>query len=208
MNEWNVLGNNPWEQFFRKTDYRKIPTTKPHQSHPNYVFEIGNDIWVTRCLQKDAICLTKSNRIINIGRELVHDGVVFGESIYFTQVDGHVVVVDIHNHEVIQVHNLNKMTDTNMPLGWCRGIKIIDHDKVIVGFTRIRPIKKTRPDGEVLWEGGYGVLPTRIVCYDLKNGKQLWEQQLEDYGMNAIYSIHSESKYSIWENWNLKLFCK
>jgi hypothetical protein len=55
-------------------------------------------------------------------------------------------------------------------------------------------VRKTAPDGKVFWEGEYGVLPTRIACYDLKNEKLLWEQQLENYDMNAIYSIHSATE--------------
>jgi hypothetical protein len=191
LNEWHVFGENLWKRFSRKMDYRKVPTTKPHQSHPNYVFQIGEDIWVTRCLQKDAICLTKPNKQIQIGEEKVHDGVVVGNLIYFTQVTGRVVIVDIHTLKVKQVFNLNNMTNTSQPLGWCRGIKVLDDYTVIVGFTRVRPSKKLKADGTFRWEGQYGVLPTRISCYDLKHGKQLWEQQLEDHDMNAIYSIHS-----------------
>lgn len=93
-----------------------------------------------------------------------------------------------------------------MPLGWCRGIKVLDDDKVVVGFTRIRPTLKKAPDGNRVWEGQYGVLPTRIACYDLKKGKLLWEQQLEDHGMNAIYSIHSESEADIKRGLFAKLF--
>ncbi|TPE68332.1 hypothetical protein [Halalkalibacterium halodurans] len=192
LNEWNVMGEQPWDRFSRKTDYRKVPTTKPHHSHPNYAFTVGEDLWVTRCLQKDAICLSNNKRI-DIGRQLVHDGVVFGDSIYFTQVDGSIVIVDSQNYKVKKVHNLNKLTRTNSPLGWCRGIKVISHDKVIVGFTRIRPSKKVLPNGKTKWEGQYGVLPTRIACFDLKREEKLWEQELEDVGLNAIYSIHSIS---------------
>ena len=194
INEWNVLGGNAWERFSQNIDYRKVATTKPHLSHPNYVFHINDDIWVTRCLQKDAICLTNFNKRIDIGTALIHDGIIFGDALYFTQVDGHVVKVGLFNHEAKQTYNLNKMTNKNTPLGWCRGIKVIDSDKVIVGFTRIRPVRKTTPEGKVLWEGEYGVLPTRIACYDLKNEKLLWEQQLEEYDMNAIYSIHSANE--------------
>lgn len=189
---WNVLGEDPWGKFSKFKDYRKVKTTKPHSSHPNYVFTIGEDIWATRCLQMDAICLTKPDQRMDIGRALVHDGVLFGESVYFTQVDGHVVVVNINNHEEMQVHDLNKMTNADTSLGWCRGIKVLNEDKVIVGFTRIRPVRKIDSEGNEFWEGQYGVLPTRIACYDLKKGILLWEQELEEYDMNAIYSIHSE----------------
>ncbi|WP_455920428.1 hypothetical protein [Priestia megaterium] len=190
LNEWHVMGENVWEYFSQDVDYRKVPTTKPHKSHPNYVFKLGDDVWATRCLQKDAICLTNPSKKINIGRQLVHDGVVVEELIYFTQVDGYIVVVDIHTLEVVKVYNLKEMTDTDIPLGWCRGIKVLNANKVIVGFTRIRPTKKVGSDGKVYWKGEYGILPTRIACYDLKLGIILWEQRLEDYDMNAIYSIH------------------
>lgn len=98
-------------------DYRKVFTTKPHQSHPNFVFHIGKNIWTTRCLQKDAICLTRPNQQIQIGGEKVHDGIVFGGSIYFTQVNGQVVTVDIHTLRVKKVFNLNNCTNTSNNLG-------------------------------------------------------------------------------------------
>lgn len=190
LKEWHVFGGDIWKKFSRTIDYRKVPTTKPHQSHPNFVFQIGKDIWATRCLQEDAICLTKPDQQIKIGGEKVHDGIVFGDSIYFTQVNGQVVKVNIHTLKVEQIFNLNNFTNTSKNLGWCRGINVLEEHKVIVGFTRIRPSKKYQSDGTVISEGGYGILPTRIACYDLKNGKLLWEQKLEDYDLNAIYSIH------------------
>ncbi|WP_191560575.1 hypothetical protein [Metabacillus idriensis] len=193
LNQWNVVDGLLLEKPFQcKLDYRKVSTTKPHKSHPNYVFRIGEDIWVTRCLQKDAICLTTSQQI-NIERELIHDGVVFGDLVFFSQVDGYIVVADKNKHEVTEVHNLNLMTPGKNPLGWCRGIKVLDQDKVIVGFTRIRPSKRTDSNGKVTWQGGYGISPTRIAGYDLKNRKLLWEINVEKFGMNAIYSIHSSS---------------
>ncbi|XJZ28211.1 hypothetical protein ACF5W4_05275 [Bacillota bacterium Lsc_1132] len=192
VNEWSVTGMDPWKKFSHATDYRKVPTTKPHHSHPNYVFQIGQDIWATRCLQKDAICLTKPGKKIDIGGDLIHDGIVEGNLLYFTQVTGKVVTVDLHTLKVNQIFDLTKITPSGKQLGWCRGINVLDNERVIVGFTRIRPSKKRQADGTIKWEGQYGTMPTRIACYNLKQEKLLWEQQLEDYGMNAVYSIHSE----------------
>src|SRR5450756_251840 len=53
-----------------------------------------NDVWVTRLWQRDAICLTAPNRRIEIGLERCHDGGRYEGSLYFTTVDGHLVVVD------------------------------------------------------------------------------------------------------------------
>ncbi|MFJ5760228.1 hypothetical protein ACIQAA_14080 [Neobacillus sp. NPDC093182] len=193
LKEWNVLGQNPWERFSRTIDYRKVLTTKPHQSHPNYVFLLGNDIWVTRCLQKDAICLTKSNHHINIGGSLVHDGVLVGNTIYFTKVDGHIVAVDAKTLKVKIEYDLNDFSQAKNRLGWCRGIKVLNDDTVIVGFTRIRP-SKNGLQGAPLFEQENYILPTRIACYHLSQGKLLWEINLEPYGLNAVFSIHSEDE--------------
>lgn len=49
----------------------KVLTTKPNISHPNFVFTIKNDVWVTRWLLKDAVCFNKQDKRIHIGRQLV-----------------------------------------------------------------------------------------------------------------------------------------
>jgi hypothetical protein len=194
LRKWNVLGLDPWGHFPRNIDYRKVLTTKPHHSHPNYVFQIGKDIWATRCLQQDAICLTRPNQLIEIGGALVHDGVLVKDTIYFTKVDGHVVTVDRNTLKVKQVYNLNKITNAQKPLGWCRGIKVLNDHTVIVGFTRLRPTAQI-VNGQLIQEGGYDILPTRIACYNLTEGKLLWwEHSLEEYGLNAVFSIHSEDE--------------
>lgn len=193
LREWNVLGQDPWGRFSHNIDYRKINTTKPHQSHPNYVFQIGKEIWATRCLQQDAICLTRPQQQIEIGGALVHDGVLVRDTIYFTKVDGYVVTVDIYTLKVKQVFNLNEITNGQKPLGWCRGIKVLNKHTVIVGFTRLRPTIQEE-NGQFIQEGWYDTLPTRIACYNLTEGKLLWEHSLEQYGMNAVFSIHSEDE--------------
>jgi outer membrane protein assembly factor BamB len=193
LREWNVLGQNPWERFSHNIDYRKVHTTKPHYSHPNYVFQIGKDIWATRCLQQDAICLTRPQQQIEIGGSLIHDGVLVRDTIYFTKVIGHVVTVDINTLKVKQVFNLNEMTSVRKPLGWCRGIKVLNKHTVIVGFTRLRPTIQ-EVNGQFIEEGWFDTLPTRIVCYNLTKGKLLWEHSLEPYGLNAVFSIHSENE--------------
>jgi hypothetical protein len=190
VNYWNVLGQSPWKRFNKTTDYRKVSTTKPHQSHPNFVFELNDEIWVTRCLQKDAVCLTNLNKRITIGRQLIHDGIVYNNKIYFTQVDGRVVIVDAKKLTVDKVINLAEITGRDTKLGWCRGIKPLSDDTILVSFTRIRPSRKINKDGSMVWVGDYGVMPTRLACYNIKKKKLLWEKNLENYDLNAIYSIN------------------
>jgi hypothetical protein len=43
LSEWAVLDEVPWSRFSRDIDYRKVESTKPHQSHPNFVFELNGE---------------------------------------------------------------------------------------------------------------------------------------------------------------------
>lgn len=199
LREWNVLGDELWGRFSQDIDYRQVLTTKPHQSHPNYVFQLDDEVWVTRFRQKDAICLTNPERRILIDIEKVHDGVVYDGLIYFTTVDGHIVVANPKTTQLERVINLNEINPTLKALGWCRGLHIIDRDHVVVGFSRLRP---TKIKENLLWLRGYlmpeedaGKLPTRIALYNLKKQELCWEFNLEEleHNMNEIFSIHPVS---------------
>lgn len=191
--EWGVMGDDPWERFSRTTDYRKISSTKPHRSHPNFVFQIGNDVWATRGWQKDAICLTCPDRRIDIGMA-GHDGQVYGDLIYFTTVDGNIVVADKTTLKVVERVDLKQIDNEERALlGWCRGLLRLDERKIWVGFTRVR---KTKFMENIMWVKHvfHDVeKPTHIALYDLAAKKRLKEIDLEPFGMNIVYSIFPAS---------------
>lgn len=189
--EWCVLDEVPWTRFSRTTDYRKVESTKPHKSHPNFAFELEGELWVTRFRQRDAICLTKPGGRIDIAVETPHDGLVHGDRIYFTTVDGRVVIANARTRVVEQVFDLKEASDTNALLGWCRGITPIDDRRAWVGFTRVR---KTKFMENVLWvkhvfREGMVVRSTHIGLYDSAAKTCLQELDLEPHGMNIIFSI-------------------
>ncbi|MBI3483555.1 MAG: hypothetical protein HY012_00160 [Acidobacteria bacterium] len=190
LREWDVLGEPLWTRFSRETDYRKVASTKPHKSHPNFVFFLGNEPWVTRFKQKDALCLTQPERRIAIEVEKPHDGVKFGEWIYFTTVDGRVVIANQRSLSVEQVVDLNKIDGgEGHILGWCRGILVVDERRVWVGFTRIR---HTKFKENVLWvKHAFHEVdrPTHMTLYDLVEKKALTEINLEECGVNIIFGI-------------------
>jgi hypothetical protein len=191
IEQWSVLGEPPWQRFSRDIDYRKVESTKPHQAHPNFAFELGSDVWVTRLRQRDAICLTDPNKRIDIALESPHDGLVRGSDIYFTLVDGRLVVVNAETLKVERVVDFKALDDPNALLGWCRGLLPLEDDRMWVGFTRVR---KTRIQENVLWvkrvfEEGMVEEATHISLYDLKNSRCLKEFDLEPYGMNIVFSI-------------------
>jgi hypothetical protein len=191
VDEWSVLLESPWARFARDVDYRKIESTKPHQSHPNFVFELGTDVWVTRLRQRDAVCLTDRGKRIDISLESPHDGLVCGKNIYFTVVDGRLFVADADTLAMDKVVDFTQMDDPNALLGWCRGVLPLEQEKLWVGFTRVR---KTRLHENVLWvkrlfKEGMIEKPTHISLYDIRNRRCLQEFDLEAHGMHIIFSI-------------------
>lgn len=190
---YNVLGKEPWHKYSMEIDYRKIVTTKPHESHPNYVFSIGGDVWVSRFEQKDAVLLDDINQRMNIATERIHDGIVHNEYVYFTTVNGTVSKVDQKTMETVDVYDLNAVISDERPLGWCRGLHV-EEDRIFVAFSSLRSTKLRE---NLAWiKKGFRVkkdnmraLPTRIVEYDLTTRSIVKEVNISDLGMTAIFSI-------------------
>ncbi|HUE84625.1 MAG TPA: hypothetical protein VMO26_00965 [Vicinamibacterales bacterium] len=195
LRQWHALGGDPSVRASRSTDYRKLPTTKPHLSHPNYVFQLGLDVWVTRFEQQDAICLTDRTRRIAIAAGKPHDGIVHGSRIYFTTVNGHVVVAEAGTGHVVRTINLNVALPRSISLGWCRGLLVLDEHRFLVAFSRLRPTKFIQNIQWAQYQLGIrkdrGHMPTRIALFDEDKGMFLWEQNLEEAGMSVVFSIHS-----------------
>lgn len=191
VQEWDVLEGPLWSRFSRHVDYRRVRTTKPHLAHPNHVFELDSGIWATRFEQRDAVCLNDSRLRIDIGLERVHDGIVAGENIYFTTVDGKVVIAQIADLSIREVVDLAQLEDTEELLGWCRGI-LADGHVLWVGFSRIRP---TRFRENVAWVRNRFKQPlgTHVACYDLQARKCVGRFDTEASGLNAIFGIYAPS---------------
>jgi hypothetical protein len=187
VREWSALGEDPWTRLSKAIDYRKGISTKPHRSHPNYLFYIDDHIWVTRFEQKDAICLTSPDRCINIGIERVHDGIVYQDRIYFTTVNGHLVIANPNTLKIEEVIDLNTMNEEGVLSGWCRSI-LIDGALIWVGFSRIRPTK-IRENVSWIRTNFKQSRPTHIACYDLHRRCRVSEKNMELHGLNAIFGI-------------------
>lgn len=190
----NVLGDNLWNRFKQDEELRKITTTKPHPSHPNFLFTLEKEIWVTRFEQRDAACLHRPNERISIDVERPHDGLVKGGLIYFTTVNGNVIIADALQKKVVKMIDLNELDPRKgRPLGWCRGIYVSDKH-IYVGFTQLR---STAITDNVKWiksiieKKGYvgKPLPTRISRYDVATLTYVDEVQLPIGKITALFSI-------------------
>ncbi len=191
LDQWSVLAEDPWSRFSQTTDYRKVASTKPHKSHPNFVFELEREIWVTRFQQRDAVCLNDLEKRINIAVQRPHDGLLCGERLYFTTVDGKIVTANSRRLQVEKIVDLQAINGQAELLGWCRGVLPVDDRRVWVGFTRIR---KTEFRENVLWvrnvfRPGMTEKPTHIALYDMVEERCIQEFDLEAHGMNIVFSI-------------------
>lgn len=192
IKQWDTLKRPLWTNRSKDIDYRRVLTTKPHDSHPNFVFQYKDEYWVTRFEQKDAICLTNDRRI-DIGIERPHDGHVHGTDVYFTTVDGHVVIADLENTEIKDVIDLHDCKNAGHSTGWARGLKIIDSDHVIVAFSTLR-VTKIREN--VRWiKRRLGKLdsdtpePTHIAMYNLRTRTLCWRSHLLNPQIDVVFSV-------------------
>lgn len=200
ISEWSVAGEKTWERFSNKVDYRKIHSTKPHSAHPNYVFYLNGEAFVTRFIQRDAISLINPERRIDIGVQGVHDGMAVDGKIYFTTVDGHVVIADCDSLQVTGIIDLREMVKSVRQPGWCRGLHMLADGMLLVGFSRLRitKIKENiawvkagvkKAAGGILGDPYIPDMPTHLSLFDLKGRRHLWDIEIEKYGMQAVFSI-------------------
>jgi len=191
LDQWNVLGEDPWEKFSPTTDYRKVDSTKPHRSHPNFAFELDGNVWATRFYQRDAICLTDRSKRIDIAVQAPHDGLVCDGQIYFTTVDGNIAIVGRRSLRVESVIDLKAINGGSSLLGWCRGLLPVDNQQFWIGFTRVR---KTKFIQNLLWargifRDGMQEKPSHLALYDISRLECIQEFNMEAHGLNVIFSI-------------------
>jgi hypothetical protein len=185
-------GKGPWYRFDVNTDYRQVHSTRPHVTHPNYVFKIDDDYWVTRCGFEDAVKINDVSDKIKVGQKdiiAIHDGIGWGDKLVFTRVDGFIVVCDPKTREVLDKHDPFE-NERNRPLGWCRGLCIED-DIFYIGYSKLRKTKlksklKYLTKGNFKFTSGNNSL---VVAYDMKNKKVLRIYESEDHVIDAIYGI-------------------
>lgn len=191
----SVTDEDVWERFDRHKDYRKVATTKPHQAHPNKVFELGGQTYATRFIQKDAIPLNGTGPRFEIGLDNPHDGHRFGDEIIFTTIRGY---LSCHSPDGKLIRQINladaKGRDKKeVALGWARGMCMLDDRHVAVGYTRLRP-SRFREQMQIAKyalgkRNSRGESPTRIVVYDIQKNEQVTEFDLEPHGLNAVFAI-------------------
>jgi hypothetical protein len=197
MEQVNTEGKPIWHRFSAELDYRRQHSTRPHDCHPNYIFWIDDEPWVTRCTQEDAVKLHDVEQRVNISRGRapisIHDGLVRDGAAYFTTVDGAVVVMDCRSRQVIEDIDLTALRGYGGLRGWCRGLHI-SGDTLYVAFSRFR---KTRRMEKLSWVRralnlGEVIDDASVLAVDLNRREILADYRLGGGIIDAVYSILPE----------------
>jgi hypothetical protein len=189
----NVVEGYDVIERFGNVDFRKLPTTKPHKVHPNFVTLGVDSVFVTQFHSHKIFNMLDPSDSFEISTNRMHDGHYENGKGYYTCVDGKVVVVDYSSKSEEVIHEFANLESTIMHHGWCRGLSKTSDNQFIIGFSRLRPTKNVL---NISWIKDFkknlrltACLPTRISKYDFNSNQVIWSFNLEEVGVNVVYSI-------------------
>ncbi|MCX5745636.1 MAG: hypothetical protein NT062_24435 [Proteobacteria bacterium] len=176
-------------------DFRKIPSTKPHNAHPNFVAAWDGEIWVTNW-EAGRVESLQSDRRYHVSEHRIHDGIPAFGSVWFTAVNGAVIKMSPSDGTIV-THELDGMKGSgsrgDKKLGWCRSIHPLGETDVLVGFSKLRETKlrdNLKWLGSKLLNKDFAVSePTMIARYDLARKTETWRFDLDEHEMHAVFSI-------------------
>lgn len=167
-------------------------TGGPSLTHPNFVFRVDGVLHATRGTRGDAVATGDLGRPWAIAPVVVHDGIVTGDGVWFTRVDGHLVLVDPATGQIAQSVALQRPGDGPEPLGWCRGLCISD-GIAWVGFSRLRATRLRR---HLAWARGRlrgrpiaTRRATRVDGFELSTGERVASVPLAGVEIDALFGI-------------------
>lgn len=190
----DVLGGVVWDRFSPSVDYRRVASTKPHRSHPTFVFFRDGEPWVTRFEQRDAVPLSEAGgQPRPLAAAGLHDGQVQAGQVLFTTVEGRIVGAEGETTLRATLEVPLRGHEERGAAGWCRGL-LVEGERAWVGFSLLR---FTELRHNLSWMASRlrgaepnVLLPTRVALHDLRSGELLAETRTDGVGLDAIFSIH------------------
>lgn len=192
---YDLASEGIYSRFDKGLDFRHQGSTKPHRYHINHLFLNDNKVWVTYGNKCKAVLLDNTSIGFDFRKSekeevhtiLGHDGLVKNGYIYFTTVNGHIVIVDAHTRNIIKDIDLNEIVGDGFNVGWTRGIEVVG-DYAYVGLTKLRH-SKFKEYSKWLLTKRSKAMPSGILKIDLINNKVVDFFEIKGYQGAAIYSI-------------------
>lgn len=122
----------PTGDYYHQTDDEPFHRRRVRDyAHPNHVIAWGRHLVATLLASRELRCM-RSHRVLARFEAPPHDGVLVGDELWLTTVDGRI-------WRVAQGGDPSLVLDTSLTghLGWCRGLAI-QGDTIAVGLTAIR----------------------------------------------------------------------
>ncbi len=138
MNTRKLLRKNAYR---RNGDELRFTFFRPHVVHPNHLFPVDGDIWVTLANSGEIISLN-SGRILCSGLGKPHDGIVVDDEHYMTDCKTNCLIVhELHPQGHALSKRREKQVTNSLREGFLRGIAVVG-DRVFVGLTARRGAPK------------------------------------------------------------------
>ncbi|MCB9537207.1 MAG: hypothetical protein H6704_13220 [Myxococcales bacterium] len=177
---WSGESPAPWPQRrsddgYHATNRRQDPFHRlkvPDYLHVNHVAAVGDRVLATCFADGTLRDLQRFGVAARLEGHFLHDGVVHGDSLWVTAIDGSVVELDVQ--DLAERRRLSTFATGHH--GWCRGLAVTD-EYLMVGLTEVRRGRLPRhrwadrsPDGSetsvLLIERATGRLSARVDLSD------------------------------------------
>jgi len=192
--EWNLAASPTWRRFDKGVDYRRVASTKPHDVHINHLFELNGEMWVNLGSRRVARSLANTDCVIDMDacfgedeKVLCHDGLVRDEYIYFTSVNGSVLIVERETKKFKERIDFSSQGNGEKKIGWTRGIEVVGQ-KAYVGVSKMRH-SKFREYTKWMLTGKQLPMPSSILEMDLQTHRVSGVYEMQGVQGCAIYSI-------------------
>lgn len=148
--------------------------------HPNHVVEVDGQLWVTSLLRQSVVSAPTWETLFRSGAGL-HDGVVEGDEIWVTRVDGVVEARCLRSPARCRARwDVSKPSGVS---GWCRGLHVT-RTHMWVGFTAMRRAAR------LPWSvGALEETQTAVVLMDHSNGVPVRSFRMPGERHTKVFSI-------------------
>lgn len=186
------VGFSPFkERFGAHTDFRDLPfrTFKPHEVHPNHLTWYKDELWFTGLETQTFAPVGGGHPGLHLQEGLPHDGLQFGDELWFTTVNGYVLAYDTDTLRRTRRLHLPSLMPRKGQMGWIRGLAKYGQ-RLFVGMTLLRTSRIRERFREWWLDTAYPRHPTQVIEVDLNTNRVVATYPVGNPKGGTLYSLH------------------